>query len=108
MNITESKLGGWTVLTLTGKLDHTGADGLEFRLLPLMTGQPVALDFTGVDYITSSGFRVLMRAEREQDAKKGRLVVGNMRESIKHIFDTAGLSQYFKIVPDIRSLTAGK
>lgn len=103
MKISESKNGAWTLLALSGKIDHSGADELERVLLPHLTGQPVALDFTGVDFITSSGFRVLMRAEREQDARKGRLLLGNLRDPVRQVFDTAGLSQYFKIVTDVRS-----
>lgn len=108
MKITHSKHGAWTVLTLAGKLDHSGADELEAVLLPQATGGAVALDFREVDYITSSGFRVLMRAEREQDAMKGRLLLGNMRDSLRHIFDVAGLSHHFKITHDISAVISAK
>ena len=104
MKVTQSKQGAWTVLALTGKVDHAGADELEAMLLPLMSGGSVALDFRGVDYITSSGFRVLMHAEREQHAKKGRLVLGNMTSAVRYIFDTAGLSQHFKIVHELSAV----
>jgi anti-anti-sigma factor len=103
MKVTQSKQGTWTVLTLHGKIDHAGAEELEVMLLPLMAGGAVALDFRGVDYITSSGFRVLMHAEREQNAKKGRLLLGNMSTPVRQVFDTAGLTQYFKIVADLFS-----
>ena len=104
MKITESKIGTWTVLTLAGKIDHIGAEELETVLLPKMTGGAVALDFRAVDFITSSGFRVLMRAERDQEAKQGRLLLGNMRDAVRSIFDVAGLSQYFKITHDIAAV----
>jgi anti-sigma B factor antagonist len=104
MKITQSKEGAWTVLTLSGKIDHAGAEDLEVVLLPLMKGGAVALDFGAVDYITSSGFRVLMRAERDQDASKGQLLLGNMKTSVRYFFDTAGLSQHFKISDDIASV----
>jgi anti-anti-sigma factor len=104
MKVTQSKQGTWTVLGLSGKIDHAGADELEAVLLPLMNGGAVALDFKGVDYITSSGFRVLMHAEREQDAKKGRLLLGNMSGAVRFIFDTAGLSQHFKIVHELSAV----
>ncbi len=104
MKISESKQGTWTVLTLVGKIDHVGAEELEPVLLGHMQGGAVALNFSGVEFVTSSGFRVLMRAEREQDAKKGRLFFGNMRDAVRQIFDIAGLSQHFKIVHDIASV----
>lgn len=108
MKISESKNGGWTILALNGRIDHAGAEELEMVLLPHMHGRPVALDFSGVDFITSSGFRVLMRAEREQDARQGRLLLGNMRDSIRRVFDTAGLSQHFKIAHDLHAVISAK
>jgi anti-sigma B factor antagonist len=108
MKISESKQGTWTVLTLTGKIDHLGAEELEPVLLGHMSGGAVALDFAGVDFITSSGFRVLMRAERDQAAKRGRLVLGNLRDSVRNVFDVAGLSQYFKITHDLGAVTKEK
>ena len=108
MKITEAKRGTWTVLKLEGRIDHNGADELERVLLPQMSGGAVALDFQGASYITSSGFRVLMRAEREQAAKKGRLLLGNMPVTLRQLFDVAGLSTCFKIIPDIYAVTALK
>lgn len=106
MQITASKQGSWTVLALTGKIDNAGSEELKAALLPLMTGSPVALDFTNVEYVTSSGFRVLMVAYKEQQAKKGRIVLGNMNEPLRGFFDMAGLSTVFKIVPDIKTVIA--
>lgn len=101
MKIAESKHGPWVVLTLTGRIDHAGAEELEPVLLPYMHGGAVALDFAGVDFISSSGFRVLMRAEREQHAHNGRLLFGHLRPAVRSVFDVAGLSRYFQIVPNL-------
>lgn len=108
MKITEAKRGVWTVLKLEGRIDHNGADELERVLLPQMSGGAVALDFQAASYISSSGFRVLMRAEREQAAKKGRLLLGNMPVTLRQLFDVAGLSVCFKIVPDLATATGSK
>ncbi len=104
MKITQAKRGAWIVLSLSGRIDHNGADELEFSVLPLMTGGSVALDFTGVDYVTSSCFRVLMRAERDQADKKGRFVIGNLNPRVRQVFDLAGLTAAFKVVPDVHTV----
>ena len=101
MQITESKIATWTVLTLNGKIDQAGAEELKAALAPHLTGGLVALDFTQVEYVTSQGFRVLMQALKEQSAKGGRLLLGNMSESVRAFFDMAGLSTVFKVVHDI-------
>ena len=93
------------MLSLTGPIDNAGAGELKAILLPLMTGGSVALDFGGVDYVTSSGFRVLMQAEREQRAKQGRLLLGNMSDDVRRFFDIAGVSALFKIAHDLRAAT---
>ncbi len=66
-----------------------------------MKGGEIALDFSKVEYVASSGFRVLMLALREQTARGGRLLVGSMTEDVRRYFEVAGLSSYFKVVPDI-------
>ncbi len=104
MQINETQHGAWTVLVLSGKIDQPGAEELKTALLPRMTGGAVALDFTGVEYVTSVGFRVLMQAEREQRAQGGRLLLGNMSEPVRRFFDIAGLSVVFKITHDVYSV----
>jgi anti-sigma B factor antagonist len=101
MQINESTHNGWTVFTLAGRIDHYSAEALKAALMPRLTGGAVALDFAGVDYITSQGFRVLLIASKEQLAKKGRLVLGNMNEPLRAYFNMADLGTVFTIVQDI-------
>lgn len=108
MQITASTAEPWTILTLSGPIDHAGAEQLKTDLLPRLTGGPVALDFSGVDYVTSSGFRVLMQAEREQRTQQGRLLLGNLSDNVRRFFDMAGLSTLFTITHDIRTALATK
>lgn len=109
MQITESKSENWTILALDGRLDQDGSAALKNALAPHLTGGLVALDFTKVEYVTSQGFRVLLQSLKDQIAKGGRLLVGNMSESVRSFFDIAGLSTTFKVVHDIRAtIAAGK
>ena len=101
MQITASKVAAWTVLTLTGKIDQAGADVLAAALPPQLTGGLVALDLTHIEYITSPGFRVLIQSLKEQTAKGGRLLLGNMSAPLRMFFDMAGLGTVFEVVPDI-------
>ena len=108
MQISESKHGSWNVVTLVGKLDETGAAELDAVLVPLLTGGAVALDFAGVEYVTSSGFRVLMKAMKQQMANKGRLVLGQMSDPVRRFFEIAGLGTFFKIVPNLQPVLDGQ
>ena len=100
--------GLWVLLTLVGPLDETGAAELDAALAPLIKGGAVALDFSGVEYVTSSGFRVLMKACREQLTNQGQFVLGRMSEPVRRFFEIAGLGTFFKIVPDLAPVLEGK
>ncbi|MDF3057500.1 MAG: hypothetical protein K0R17_1715 [Rariglobus sp.] len=102
MNITTSTHGDWTLLSLVGKIDNAGSEELKAVLTPL-TGRSVAIDCTGVEYVTSSGFRVLMQAEKDQRLKGGRLILGNMSTPVSSFFEIAGLHTLFNIVPDLKA-----
>lgn len=109
MNISVAQESGWTILTLDGRLDQDGSAALKTALQPHLTGGLVALDFSKVEYVTSVGFRVLLQALKEQLAKGGRLLIGNLSEPVRRFFDIAGLSVTFKLVHDIReTIRAGK
>jgi anti-sigma B factor antagonist len=99
MNITTSQHGAWTVLSPAGKLDNLGAEELEKALLPLLNGGSVALDFTQVEYVTSSGFRVLMVALKQQMAKSGRLEIVGLSAPVLRFFAIAGLDRTFRLKP---------
>jgi anti-sigma B factor antagonist len=102
MQITTTTRGAWTVLVLEGKLDNAGSDALKTVLLPLLSAAgSVALDFATVDYVTSSGFRVLLQAEKEQRAKGGRLLVARLSPALRNFFEIAGLHTVLRLVPDL-------
>jgi anti-sigma B factor antagonist len=108
MQISQSQQGSWVLLTLVGPLDETGAAELDAALAPLINGGAVALDFSGVEYVTSSGFRVLMKACRQQLTNQGQFVLGRMSEPVRRFFEIAGLGTFFKIVPDLAPVLEGK
>ena len=107
MQITRSEHGSWVLLTLVGKMDNAGAAELEAVLGPLLTGGSVALDFAEVEYVTSSGFRVLMKGMRQQLGNKGEFVLGRMSDPVRRFFEIAGLGTYFKIVGDLKPVLDG-
>lgn len=110
MQITPSTRGSWTVLTLAGKLDNAGADLLKADLLPRLSAGPasVALDFAQVEYVTSSGFRVLLQGEKEQRKNGGRLLVAHLSPTLRNFFEIAGLHTVLHLVPDLDAALASE
>lgn len=76
--------------TLTSpKLEQTIADCSEKcdRLI---------LDFSGVEYISSAGLRVVIAAHREMEKKDG-LVIRGMNQNVKSVFSLTGFNRALNI-----------
>jgi anti-sigma B factor antagonist/stage II sporulation protein AA (anti-sigma F factor antagonist) len=57
---------------------------------------PILLDFSGVDYISSAGLRVLMMASRRSKAQKGTFAIAAMQPMVQEVF---AISRFNLIVP---------
>ena len=92
MTIEHAKTGKSTVtLTLTGRLDTANAPLLEQKIK--QWGDDITeleLDFSGLDYISSMGLRVLLQAKKALKEKGRQLVIKNMGDSIREVFQMTG------------------
>lgn len=103
MQVTESKNGDIAVLTVTGRLDsNTSLDFEEKVLGSIKSGErKVVLDFGTLEYISSAGLRVLLKATREAKAQGGKLVICAARDYIQEVFDLSGFTSVFALAPDL-------
>lgn len=94
----EKKINGAALtLSLSGRLDTTTAPQLEAEVKEGLAGvQHLALDFAAVDYLSSAGLRVLLAAQKIMN-KQGDMVVCNVNETIREIFDVTGFSDILTI-----------
>jgi len=92
MTINANKVDTSTVvLTLSGRLDTANASMLERRIK--QWGDEIAeliLDFTELEYISSMGLRVLLQAQKTMKEKKRRLVIKNLCQSVREVFEMTG------------------
>ena len=58
----------------------------------------LVFDFGGVEYIASSGLRVLLSAQKAMSAKGGRMLVAHPNEMVRGVFEVTGLDAVFEIV----------
>ena len=92
LNITMNEAGGAAVILLEGHLDTVTAPDLEAVLNDCCpAADSLVLDFAGVDYISSSGLRVLLTAHKAM-ANKGGLKLIHANGMIREIFDMTGFS----------------
>ena len=74
-----------------GRIDHRSAAEFEAALTPLVTAAGAAkgalvLDFSGIDYISSVGLRVLMIAAKKMREREAPLLVTALRSVVAEIF----------------------
>lgn len=100
MELTERRAGKTIVLAPAGRIDMSTADQFRERLIPLITsakaGAAVVLDFSGVDYISSAGLRVLMLAAKEARSSGGVIAVAALQPLVNEIFQ---ISRFDKVLP---------
>ena len=79
------------VLFLSGQLDTNSASRLELELKPLVkSATDIILDFKDISYISSSGLHVLLQAHKQMSRKKRKLVIRNIGESVRDVFEMTG------------------
>jgi anti-anti-sigma factor len=77
---------------LSGGFDITSALRLEQKIKPFLDGNfDIALDFKNLNGISNSALYVLLHAYKAMNLKKRKLVIRNMKESVRDVFETTGL-----------------
>jgi anti-anti-sigma factor len=99
MEINESKANEVTVLALSGRLDTLNYGVLEKKLQSLFdAGQTrIVLDCKDLDYISSSGLRVLLMYLKKANAVSGKISLSQLTRNIREIFDISGFTSIFDI-----------
>ena len=101
MEFSERRAGKAVVLAPAGRIDMASADTFRERLIPLISsaaaeGESVVLDFSGVDYISSAGLRVLMLAAKQARSSGGKIAVAALQPLVNEIFQ---ISRFDKVLP---------
>jgi anti-sigma B factor antagonist/stage II sporulation protein AA (anti-sigma F factor antagonist) len=91
-----------------GQIDHPNAEQLKVALAPVQEAAGLAhgalvLDFSGVEYISSMGLRVLLLAAKDLRARNARIGVAALRPIVKEIFDIARFNHVVEVFADVRS-----
>jgi anti-sigma B factor antagonist/stage II sporulation protein AA (anti-sigma F factor antagonist) len=90
-----------------GKIDHTNAIRLEQAMAPIVNDaaiarSPIVLDFTGAEYNSSIGLRVVMAAPRQMRAGDAAIAVAGLQPVVDEIFGIARFKFVLQIFPSVR------
>lgn len=99
IDLQESQRGEATLVALSGKLDASTTPAVEARLLELVReGKKfLALDFSGVTYLASSGLRMMLVLARQINSLEGRLVLCGLDQTMRDTMEVAGFLPYFRL-----------
>jgi anti-sigma B factor antagonist len=92
-------VNGVTVITLMRRFDSDTAPEVDSALKELMEkGQKkIVCDFSSVEYINSTGLRILLSAEKMMARSGGAFNMCSLRPPVKNVFEIAGFTQIFRI-----------
>jgi anti-sigma B factor antagonist len=95
------------VIEIQGRVDSSTAPQLT-KTLEKVTGDghyKLVLDMTGLEYMSSAGFRALLAAQRNcKRYNRGEVVLACVPERIREALELAGFTELFKSFDD--ALTA--
>lgn len=101
MTIRHDTEQGLAIIAVEGKLDSAGVNELESRVENILEqGQKTILfDFTNLEYINSSGLRILVMAYQRLKPEQGTVSICGTRDYIQEIFDISGYDKIFAMYP---------
>ncbi|MGB0133233.1 STAS domain-containing protein [Dokdonella sp.] len=109
LEIRDETVGDILVLDLKGRLDTDTSADLELAVQDLLeTGaRDFIINLAGVGYVSSAGLRVLLMLGKGVDGN-GSLRLAGLNPTVRQVFDVAGFTQLFKILPDRDAALAQK
>jgi len=89
---------GKIIATLSGELDTAAAQETEKALQPLLKseGKDVVIECTELEYISSSGLRVLLGILKQAQAVGSRVILKNVNDVIRDVLDLTGFVSIFE------------
>ena len=103
MEVIQRKLGEACVVQVRGRLDSGTANDLAQRLQRLIDGgeRRLIVDGGALDYISSSGLRVLLMAAKQLKPLNGTVALASLKPHILEVFQIAGFTSIFAVYPTV-------
>lgn len=97
MNTKIEEIDGKYVATLVGEMDTAAAVEAEeiLKTLYQSSGKDVIIDCKGLDYIASSGLRILLSILKGAKATGSKVIMKDVNDDIKNVFKLTGFINIF-------------
>jgi len=108
MKITETDHMGAGIFTLNGRLDTNTAPELEAEIGRAIENgkRKLIIDFQSLSYISSAGLRVILKTAKDLKRLEGRLLLCNMKDYVREVFEIAGFDTILPISPSLDAAIA--
>lgn len=106
LELSEKHVDSAVILTVTGRIDMTTSDAFRERLLAMLGGLPLVIDFSGVNYISSAGLRALMLGSRQAHGAQTRLAVAAPQAVVMEIFKISRFDKVLSCHPTVEAALA--
>nr|WP_321513015.1 STAS domain-containing protein [uncultured Pseudodesulfovibrio sp.] len=99
MAMNQENENGIIILAIDGNLDAEGTQAMEEKVLALLESGETRLlfDFSGLDYINSSGLRVLVLAYQRLKKVSGIVAICGVKDYIQEVFEVSGYDKIFPL-----------
>lgn len=106
MDLIAKSHGNVSVVAVVGRIDQATADLFQAKLAFWLEmnkdgANPLLLDFSGVDYISSVGLRVLMLAARQVKAQQGVIAIAALTPVVAEVFQISRFNKVITVYPDV-------
>lgn len=98
MKTSIQELEGKLIASLDGELDTAAATEVEQALQPLFNsqGRDIVIDCIRLQYIASSGLRILLSILKSAKAGGSRVVLKGVNDDIQNVFRLTGFNALFE------------
>jgi anti-sigma B factor antagonist len=100
MEIIEENQNGINIYKLNGHLDSNTSLGFENKLIQAIDdgSKSMIIDFKNLDYISSAGLRVILKATKALKREDGKIMLCDMQDYVKEVFEISGFDSLLPIV----------
>jgi anti-sigma B factor antagonist len=99
MDMEDRNAGKVFIIVLNGRLDAYSSNKLDEKINTLIDNdcRELVINFEGVDYISSSGLRVILSAVKKLRKIQGDVKLACLKPYVMEVFDISGFTQIFEI-----------
>jgi anti-sigma B factor antagonist len=100
MEIIEENQSGINIFKLNGRLDSNTSQGFEKKIFQAIEdgSKSMIIDFRDLEYISSAGLRVILKATKALKREEGKMMLCDMQDYVKEVFEIAGFDSFLPIV----------